>query len=575
MALLVLVTLIGCAVDNDDSDAFPSEQSISVLAAAYEDSADIDLFIQKTQDDNFVALHNGNHIPPGEIKLGLTVHGGAPPYGDVFVSKGGDSRTRAMLEDNYYTCGYNINSGDMIQVILVEVMHPNGTASKKKIVLRTDPLISDHTIINDGLGMLLSAGLLDRLKAILPAMIPLENIPFKVNSLRPASPSAREKGAIVYVDLDLFRIPVFANVGLEKDMEIDVIPNLEMTLIDAVVGNGIFSLKLPNRLLDLLNNYLLEMPPFDVAFDDLLSRLEAENSGNFIPAWMMDVLVNGDFIDFQNKHMEFGAYGLPEQTNNNAVAIGGWFLPLDNAVDVQGNDFMRQGIDESPALDPDALKGDLGLNLSQHGINQAVNLLVREGRIKMDPELMRGVFPDLLWEMMRGNLFDIWLSFNPSGIGLEMQPSSQCLTANDVRVTFEQNGAAVWQLSLDMQLTFDFQVHKKMVETENSDIEEHTLLDIYLTMIPEKSHCHEMFDSLGMGMVDHTRILLIIFEEMQKTLGAGPDGLFFSLDLSKMGVELDQVIASSEDGRCFLDVAIGDGMDLQLIADYFRALIWP
>ncbi len=592
LTMLSFITLAGCAGDNEDEEVFPLNQpasasaAISVKAASYEDAADIDLFIKEASDDSFVALHNGDHISPGMKKLGIAVHGGTQTYDDVIVSQGGTAKTKAVLEGDTYTCSYNIDSEDIIQIILVEVMHPDGTASKKKTIIRTDPLVPETAIIKDEMGILLSAGLLDRFKtilpdmipmldAILPDMIPLEKIQFNVNELRPASQSAREKGAIMYVDLDLFNIPVFANFGLGQDMDIDTIPNLEMTLIDAVVGDGIFSRELPNWLIKFLNNNFLEIPSIDVALEDFFTLLGMDIFEDDLLAFMLDMLMNGDFLDFQNKRIMFGLYGLPEQTRDHAVAMGGWFLPLDDAMSVLGSDDLleNENIHAPLLLNPDNFTGDLGLNLSQDGLNQVVSLLIKEDPIAVGSEMFQLLFPDTLSKIMNNDSFDILLSLNPAGIGLDMKSSSKRLTANDIRVTFEQNGAAVWQISMDMQVAFDLQVHKELVDTESGDTEEHTMLDFYLTILPEKSHCHEIYDSLGMGMIDHTGILLILFEEIQKTFGAVPGGPFFSLDISKMGFELDQINVSSENGRCFFNVAIGDGMDLQqLVKELFSSI---
>ncbi len=215
------------------------------------------------------------------------------------------------------------------------------------------------------------------------------------------------------------------------------------------------------------------------------------------------------------------------------------------------------------------LNGNLGLDLSQYNLNQLFNILIMKDSIEIDDALIQSIFPSTFSDILIKNSFKSWISFNTSGIGVVVSPTDQRLVVNDVRIELKDEGSLVWQFSIDIQLLIDIGTHKEDVETANGLVEEHTMFDIYLSLENEYSHCHEMVDNIGMGIIDSTGIVSIIFEEMKMVLDIEPDGPFFSLDISKMGIEIDEVKMLYGDRRCFFDLLIDEGTDFDRLGNCF------
>ena len=175
--------------------------------------------------------------------------------------------------------------------------------------------------------------------------------------------------------------------------------------------------------------------------------------------------------------------------------------------------------------------------------------------LKIDDKDILGEIPVAVPDRPDECLQELWISFNRAGLAFDFMASQALLILDDVSIEYREDGSARWQMSVDINLILGMGMHKEDVEGE-----EHSMLDIYLTLIPELSHCHVMRDNLGIGIFDHSAFIETLFAELPAMLGGGATGPLLSLDMSDMDIELSNIWTSSKKGRCFLEMAI-DEMD--------------
>ena len=146
---LFLTAIIGCS-----SGAPPREPTIydpgaPVRAVKYDESSKITLY--QDAGDGYSQIFNGSVVAKNAMaKLGVKVEGGAYADGRVFLSNGLEYQVEAKQENGLYTCDYFIGSDQLLVPILVQVIYPNGYASKEKFILRTCAGAGDHQLIRDG-----------------------------------------------------------------------------------------------------------------------------------------------------------------------------------------------------------------------------------------------------------------------------------------------------------------------------------------------------------------------------------------------------------------------------------------
>ncbi|MCK7515588.1 MAG: hypothetical protein MZV70_74175 [Desulfobacterales bacterium] len=107
-----------------------------VKAVKYDEAATITLY--HDTGSGYLQIFNGSVVAKNVMsKLGVKVEGGAYADGRVFLSNGLGYQVEAKQENGLYTCDYWIGSDQLLVPILVQVIYPNGYASKEKFILRT------------------------------------------------------------------------------------------------------------------------------------------------------------------------------------------------------------------------------------------------------------------------------------------------------------------------------------------------------------------------------------------------------------------------------------------------------
>jgi hypothetical protein len=156
---LFLTALIGCS-----SGVPPREPSIydpgaPVRAVKYYEAATITLY--HDTGSGYLQIFNGSVVAKNVMtKLGVKVDGGAYADGRVFVSDGLGYQVEATQEGGLYTCDYWIGSDQLLVPILVQVIYPNGYASKEKFILRTSAGARDNQLIRDGMDIFVGKDIL-------------------------------------------------------------------------------------------------------------------------------------------------------------------------------------------------------------------------------------------------------------------------------------------------------------------------------------------------------------------------------------------------------------------------------
>lgn len=194
-ALLVvggmMAFLASCSGSSHSDDVIAEgsiyDAGVSVSAVGYDEACDIRLF-HVNEEGNLSLLSDGDYVEPGSAKFAVEAGAGASGIDRVFVADGALYQIEALPQDGRYVCEFMVSGEDLYQVVLIQVIHPGGRASKEKIVLRTAPSVPGGTYVKNGVGILASQEMLDLQKEDLAALLD-EKIQELFDSIRQDSPS--------------------------------------------------------------------------------------------------------------------------------------------------------------------------------------------------------------------------------------------------------------------------------------------------------------------------------------------------------------------------------------------------
>ena len=631
LLVLVLAIMAGCGRGGPSNPVAGNENVYNpgepVNAVRYSEAATITLLrddgnglVQIYKDvgngllpifDPNSTLQHPRNVVPGDalVTLGVKVEGGTtdengmPIKGRVFFSNGASDDAAYQVEAKLvetsknppsyiYACEYHMPSSDNLLVpILVQIIYPNGYASKEKFVLRTfagasrvynlalegvlgaTDLITDK-LVRDGLDVMVGSEILKSAKG-------LELSGILIESLIPAKAPGRENGCVLYLEGQMGNLPIKVNLGID----------------DGIGNMGTTAEVLPNLFLLLGGTLPMEMGITQMSLAEMLGGLAgdfgADMSGLKLDSKPLFIDVHGlpDATTDDVATLDLGLFMAPNPPKNidpDTKAVNEeqpWLFPTqDNSKDLAGADNVSVSVypnntDTHPKkiltpADVEILLGNdvaeqaksLGANLSMDNLSQFVSTLL-DGSVTVDaaklpiplaiPNYSGNPGPAVEQKMN--------ISFNKEGIAFDFRFGTPMLTLNDMRMEYLENGAPKWQMSLDMTFALDVGSHnitlgRDPVTGEEGD--EQSFLDIYLTLIPARAHCHVMKDNLGIGIFDHSTFVVSLVEklgEMLPTLPLPiPGTVMASINMSDLGFILSNDInikASAKTdaaGRCFL-----------------------
>jgi len=594
LALPVLFMLTGCGSDHEEDLAVIEtlyEPGEAVGGIGYSNAQTIKLFLWKdgigAEEGSFEEVSNGEYVDPGIHRLGITVTkrvvGGKAMNQRVFVSDGGwDCQEEALKGDagDYYVCDFDFPGSDtyLTYPILIQVIYPDGCASKEKFVVTTHEGLRPKPgmLVGQGLGITLSANILDGLK---DAMTPLiaDTLPgLKIKGLSPADNTTGGGDGVLHLDIGIASFDLALNdtykeneteirgltIGIE-DLAGGTPDNLASALFN--IFSSIFFKIFGDQLIERFNLDAIPIMPVSLPLADMLTGLAGSDDAD--SGDPMAGLLGGlemDSILFLN------IFGMPEETNPSfAVIGGGMYVDHSDAVDTnkEGN-FLWPDVEidnTDPYMDLNELKSgttDVGIALSQYNLNQVLSEMMHGFSMGIEDiqDLMPMVGPE-----NPNNSLDLVMTINPGGIAIDMKGdvglSVIRLVANDMRLEFIEAGTPRAELSMDLTLNLNIDIHE-----EDGEL----FLDLAIEPLADFSHIHVMKDDLGLDIFDHSKFVTLIFSGLAG--GGQGDAMVISIPLSDMGltprqgvepgkVELDGM------GNCFMSLALDSIDPSKLIGD--------
>lgn len=175
ISLALLAFIASCSGKSDSGESDISGESIyragsSVAAASFSESGRVDLFLVDAKG-RAAAIHDGDYINPGTQKFAVKIDCDPSTIDKVFVTDGGVYQVQATPQDGMYIGEFYIREDNLYQVMLVQVIHRNGRATKEKIVIRTSGPDDDGQYVKNGMGLLIAQEILDGQKEALAGIL--------------------------------------------------------------------------------------------------------------------------------------------------------------------------------------------------------------------------------------------------------------------------------------------------------------------------------------------------------------------------------------------------------------------
>ena len=548
MIALILLIIAGCSGGGSESN--PANQKsetsdktgVAITATSYADASTIELFIDSGTEKGYVIADEGTKLEPGtKSKLAVRVSGGSYTVDKVFVGDGGDYQIKAQYNKDLdlYVFNYSVSDKDNLIPIVVQAVHPNGQASKEKFVMTNMIGAKSNELVRDGLGILVGGD-------ILASAAGMQLSGITINSLKPKAGHAT---GIMEADLGIV-IPAVLGLsdGLEGNETDEVLPTLKLVI---PVFNNL--LKLP-----------IDMGIKSMLLDEMLGGM----AGSF------GADMSG--LNLATKPLYLDINGIPASTTTNMSALSlGLFMAqgADPAVFpggvtlYQGNDPLDDNSFKNKSSDdPSAME----ISLSQTNMSQFVGALL-DGNVVVDALYI----PTAVSTKNISKKFKI--SFKKEGVVFNFKTDEPLLIINDLRIEYIEEGDAKWMMSLDLAFKMDAASHVEEVK-ENAKKDTESFLDIYLTLVPEYSHCAVLKDDMGITMFDKSDFVGLLVGGLKDMLPVpeflpnGDKNPFFNkadLQLSittgalldnaltkdGFGLMLSNASSVSDAGRCFLTMA--------------------
>jgi len=282
---------------------------------------------------------------------------------------------------------------------------------------------------------------------------------------------------------------------------------------------------------------------------------------------IMDDAIEG--LNLKDKFLFLGLNGRPAQASDAVAALGIGILPVydPSAVGKSEDAKLPAGLTvfdtayrfNKPAKDLTTNGNDiaLGVDFAPETLSQILAGILGNSKI----EIPGADLPIPLIIIPSGT---VTITFNPNGIAFDNRLNR--LILNDVRLEHSEGAGKLWQMSLDM--TFDIHASSSIkevtIKVNNEDIkEEHSFLDLSLSLVAPLSHCHIIKDNMGIGLFDHGNFVETLVGVLAKEFDKNATGatINYPLDLTGMaGMQLLKEnglqISTDNEGHCFMKMAM-------------------
>jgi hypothetical protein len=550
---LFLTAIIGCSSGVPPREPTIYDPGAPVRAVKYDESAKITLY--QDTGDGYLKIFNGAVVAKNVmVKLGVKVERGAYTDGRVFLSNGLEYQVEAKQENGLYTCDYFIGPDQLLVPILVQVIYPNGYASKEKFILRTCAGPQDNQLIRDGMDIFVGKDIL----ATAQGMI-LNG--YTINKLSPSRQSSRSspQNAVIYAEVSKSLL----NINTDFAMDDGIADDTTAFVSPLLRFNFLFGIPLMN------------FGTVSMSISEKFGTLAFDIAGDMAG------------LDLSAKKTYLDIHGLPNATSDAFMAMDvGVFMAENASAFPSGVTLYSNNDTTHPRLnltstdvqqlfetdDPEVLAKCVGVNLSMDNLTQITKKLLN-GSITFDvasfpiPLILSavGIHPSDKDQKIR-------VIFNPEGIAFDFRTSTPMLILDDLRIEYIENGVPMWMMSLDMTFSLSISSHIAMVtDFETGQKSGQSSLDVHLSLVPDfYSQCHVMKDDQGIGLLDHSKVVEYLVKAMGKKLVSYTgDDLMFSINIENYGLSLSDAKASSGAGRFFLKMVTTES-DLRKTLSYIH-----
>lgn len=486
MIALILLIMTGCSGGGSESDVATNSESydtpgVAVAATTYADASMIILLADSETGAGYQIVEDGATFDAGsKVKFGIRVEGGTYKVDQVLVSDGGGNQIIATYDTKLelYLCNYPISDTDRLVPVLIQAMHPNGQASKAKYVFRTVEFARTSQLIRNGLGVLIGKNILQSAKGMSLSGLTVDDlIPFQ----------GTFDSNIMKLTSGILKIPFNLIDGLDGNETKEVTPTLKL------------------RAASILN---LDMGINTMMLDDMLGGLTGDLGADMSG---LNLSLKPLFLDIN---------GIPKNTTDDmaALSIGLFMKKLDENADktvFPGGVTLYPGSSDDIPITNDNDTSAIEVSLSQENMTQFVsellngNIVIPALGIPTAVPSYKDVKPAVLQQMK--------ISFNKNGLSFDFTTGNPLLIINDLRIEYLENGKALWMMSLDLAFKLDAGSHSSKIEN-NSKKDFGSYLDIYLTLVPEYSHCAVLKDDMGIMMFDHKDFPSLLVDSLKGML---------------------------------------------------------
>jgi hypothetical protein len=481
MIALILLIMTGCSGGGSESDVVSNSESydtpgVAVEATTYANASTITLLADSETGTGYQIVEDGATFEKGSrVKFGIRVTDGKYTVNKVVISDGGGNQIDTTYNDTLklYLCNYPVSDTDRLMPVLIQAFHPNGQASKAKYVFRTEEFARVSQLIRKGLGVLIGKDILESAKGMSLSGI-------TVNSLAPSNGKLNTIMALNSNILFNLKDGLTGNEGTDEE----VTPTLKLSLYSAIpLDMGINSMSLDDML------------------GGLTGDIGADMSGLNLAAKPLYLIING----------------APKDTTDIMAALTiGLFAKEDkDTTKFPSGVTLYPGSSDDIPLTNDNDSSAIEVSLSQENMTQFVsellngNVVIPALSIPTAVPSYDNVKPAVLQQMK--------ISFNRNGIAFDFTTANPLLIINDLRIEYLENGKKMWMISLDLAFKLDAGSHSATIEN-NAKKDFGSYLDIYLTLVPEYSHCAVLKDDMGITMFDHKDFPSLLVDSLKGML---------------------------------------------------------
>ena len=503
--------------------------------------------------DGYLQIFNGSVVAKNAMaKLGVKVEGGTYADGRVFLSDGLRYQVEAKLENGLYICDYFIGSDQLLVPILVQVIYPNGYASKEKFILRTCAGAQNNQLIRDGMDIFVG-------KDILATAQGMKLKGYTINKMTPSRQPSRSspQNAVIYTELSESLLNIKTDFAMDDgiaDNTTDFVsPLLRFNFLDIPVMNlGTVAMSLSETFGTLA---------FDIAGDMAGLNLSAKTTYldiHGLPNATSDAFMAMDVGVFMAENASAFPSGVTLYSNNDITH------PRLNLTSTDVQQLFETDV-------PEVLAKCVGVNLSMDNLTQITKELLK-GSITFD--VANFPIPTILSVVgihVSGKDQKIRVTFNPEGIAFDFRTSTPMLILDDLRIEYIENGVPMWMMSLDMTFSLAISSHIETVtDPATSQTSENSSLDVHISLVPGSSRCHVMKDDQGIGLLDHSNFVESLVTALgEKLLSSAGADLMFSINMENYGLSLSDAKATSGAGRYFLKMVTTES-DLKKTLSYIH-----